>query len=199
MVIKMEKSSYHHHNLRQELIQAGIQIIDEEGYDKLSLRKAAVMCGVSHAAPKNHFADKEEFCEAIKKHVTDEFAAYLERAIEHSSDDNIMIRDLGRAYIQFFEDNPQCYHLIMEQKDVNIHISEHEIEDSEYMPFQIFQVNASRVLRKMGVPEEGIPQKIIDLWAMVNGLVSLRLIKGFHYEGDWMTMVNRIIHAEDEH
>ncbi len=187
------KTSYHHNNLREELIQAGIQIIDEEGYEQLSLRRAAVMCGVSHAAPKNHFSNKEEFCEAIKKHVADEFAAYLQRAVEQSTDDRLLLRDIGRAYIQFFEDNPQCYHLIVEQKDISIHISEQSIEDSEYQPFQVFQVNASRVLREMGVPDAILPKFIIELWAIVNGLVSLRMMKGFYYDGDWMAMVNQII------
>ncbi len=188
-----EKSSYHHDNLREELIQAGIEIINEEGYDQLSLRRAAVMCGVSHAAPRNHFRDKEEFCEAIKKHVANEFAEYMQQAVTQSKDDMSLIHELGKYYIRFFEDHPQCYRLITEQKDISIHISEDKIEDSEYMPFQIFQVNASRVLRKMGVPEQAISRNIISLWAIVNGLVSLRMIKGFHYDGDWMAMINQLL------
>ena len=49
----MEKSkkSYHHGNLREELIEKGIELINEEGEEKLSLRKVAKMCGVSNAAP----------------------------------------------------------------------------------------------------------------------------------------------------
>ncbi len=43
--------SYHHGNLRQALIEAGIRIINEKGEDDLSLRKVAAACGVSHAAP----------------------------------------------------------------------------------------------------------------------------------------------------
>ena len=52
--------SYHHGNLRQALIDAGIKIINEQGEDALSLRKAAALCEVSHAAPYAHFKDKEE-------------------------------------------------------------------------------------------------------------------------------------------
>ena len=51
---------YHHGNLRQALIDAGIKIINENGEEALSLRKAAAACDVSHAAPYAHFKDKDE-------------------------------------------------------------------------------------------------------------------------------------------
>ena len=52
--------SYHHGNLREALIDAGIKIINENGEENLSLRKVAAACDVSHAAPYAHFRDKEE-------------------------------------------------------------------------------------------------------------------------------------------
>ena len=58
--------SYHHGNLRQALIEAGIKIINESGEENLSLRKVAALCNVSHAAPYAHFKDKDELLEAIK-------------------------------------------------------------------------------------------------------------------------------------
>ena len=47
--LNMEKTkkSYHHGNLREELIEKGIELINEAGEEKLSLRKVAKMCGVS--------------------------------------------------------------------------------------------------------------------------------------------------------
>ena len=58
---------YHHGNLRQALIDAGIKIINDSGESNLSLRKAAALCNVSHAAPYAHFKDKDELIEAIKE------------------------------------------------------------------------------------------------------------------------------------
>ena len=51
--------SYHHGNLRQALIDAGIKIINESGEESLSLRKVAAECNVSHAAPYAHFNSKD--------------------------------------------------------------------------------------------------------------------------------------------
>ena len=65
--------SYHHGNLRQALIDAGVRIINESGEENLSLRQVALRCKVSHAAPYAHFKDKEELVEAIKTSVTEQF------------------------------------------------------------------------------------------------------------------------------
>ena len=73
--------TYHHGNLRQALIEAGIGIINESGEDGLSLRKAAMACNVSHAAPYAHFKDKDELIEAIKSSVTEQFMKELEDAV----------------------------------------------------------------------------------------------------------------------
>ena len=37
----MEKKAYHHENLRQELIDAGVKIVAQEGIRALSLRRLA--------------------------------------------------------------------------------------------------------------------------------------------------------------
>ena len=52
--------NYHHGNLRNALIEEGIRMINAGGEDSLSLRKLAVNCGVSNAAPYAHFKNKKE-------------------------------------------------------------------------------------------------------------------------------------------
>lgn len=42
-------------DLRQSLIQAGMDILDTEGAEGLTLRRIAARAGVSHAAPAHHF------------------------------------------------------------------------------------------------------------------------------------------------
>ena len=189
----MQKSSYHHGNLKQELILAGLKLIEQGGIAHLSLRKAAAMCGVSHAAPKSHFQNKEEFEEAIRGYITEEFAGYLQKVIDANTNQNEIIRDMGRAFVRFFHDYPQSFSLIMNQKDIQIQISEHEIKKSNYMPFQLFVEQAEPVLKAWGVPQEQIVQNIVSLWAMVTGLASIDTMQGFVYQGNWMDMVNKII------
>ncbi len=189
----MKKSCYHHGNLKQDLILAGLKLIEQDGIAHLSLRKAAAMCGVSHAAPKSHFQNKEEFEEAIRKYITQEFTRYLQEVIDTNTNQNEIICDMGRAFVRFFHDYPQSFSLITNQKDIQIQLSEHEIKKSNYTPFQLFVEQAEPVLRAWQVPEEQLVQKILSLWAMVTGLAGIYTMQGFTYYGDWMEMVNKII------
>jgi len=51
--------AYHHGDLRQALVAEAATLVEEEGLGALTLRELARRLGVSHAAPKNHFADKD--------------------------------------------------------------------------------------------------------------------------------------------
>ena len=55
-----QRQTYHHKDLRNALIETGIQLVSTEGVNAFSLRKVAAACGVSHAAPYSHFQNKEE-------------------------------------------------------------------------------------------------------------------------------------------
>lgn len=191
-----EKKSYHHGNLREELIHAGLKIINEEGLDHLSLRKAAVMCGVSHGAPASHFKNKEEFIEAITTHVTEKFATAMEQVVKDNKNRNEMILEFGVAYIRFFEKNPDYLVFVLKEKDIDIRITSDKIYDSNYKPFQIFKENASEILAEQGVATKEIPKMILCLWGMVHGLSALTVMKGFHFEGDWMKMAESILAIE---
>src|SRR5262249_12629075 len=46
-------------------IQAGLKLLAEQGLPGFSLRGAAQLAGVSHAAPYRHFADKQTLVAAI--------------------------------------------------------------------------------------------------------------------------------------
>jgi AcrR family transcriptional regulator len=64
-VSRKPANAYQHGNLRQALVQAGLKLLSEGGVQNLSLRAAAQLAGVSHAAPYRHFRDKDALVAAI--------------------------------------------------------------------------------------------------------------------------------------
>ncbi|HWZ19753.1 MAG TPA: helix-turn-helix domain-containing protein, partial [Ktedonobacteraceae bacterium] len=66
-VERQKPKPYHHGDLRNALIQAGLEILAEGGAQELDLRKVARRAGVSHAAPYRHFADKQALVAAINE------------------------------------------------------------------------------------------------------------------------------------
>ena len=105
------KDHYHHGNLKQELINTGIRIINTEGEQALSLRKVAAACGVSHSAPYAHFQDKEQLLEAMKATVTELFTQQLNEAVAEAGGESAekAIVAMGRSYVKFFMEHPDYY------------------------------------------------------------------------------------------
>ena len=56
---------YHHGNLRSTLLSCAERTLSEHGVGDLSLRELARQAGVSHAAPRRHFADKQSLLDAL--------------------------------------------------------------------------------------------------------------------------------------
>src|SRR4051812_14423120 len=64
-VARKKADAYQHGNLREAMIHAGLKLLGEGGVQSLSLRAAAQLAGVSHAAPYRHFRDKDALVAAI--------------------------------------------------------------------------------------------------------------------------------------
>jgi AcrR family transcriptional regulator len=60
-----DERPYHHGNLRTTLLAAAERSLRAYGVDQLSLRELAREAGVSHAAPRRHFADRQALLDAL--------------------------------------------------------------------------------------------------------------------------------------
>ena len=54
----MPQQPYHHGDLKAQLIEQGLKLLDAQGYERFSLREAAKRCGVSQTAPYRHFQEQ---------------------------------------------------------------------------------------------------------------------------------------------
>jgi len=160
---KMAKP-YHHGNLREELIERGIEYIDEKGIEELSMRALAKMCDVSSAAPYAHFRNKEEFLEAVKVYITDKFSGCLKSTIEKNKDRSSLLVELGVSYVVFFYDRPSYFSFLFNHG---------RIVPEDYEPYLIFKGSAKDVMGDLYSED-----KLIALWAMVHGLSQLSYAAG---------------------
>lgn len=185
----MPKKQYHHKDLRNALIEKGIEIVNSEGLYSFSLRKVAAACGVSHAAPYSHFQSKEELLEAMQLHITDQFSQMLDGAILSCKKPKDLLRDMGVAYVSFFIDNPHYYSFIYSQSNVKIDLTLSDSDIENFRPFEIYKSTISKVLNSANYPIEKQNDAIIALWAFIHGLTSLATMKNVLYTGDWKQKV----------
>lgn len=169
----MEEKTYHHGHLKQALIEAGIELINQEGIAQLSLRKLAVQCKVSHAAPYNHFKDKEDLIQSIKQHISSDFSAYLKAVIKKEEGNADILVELGVQYILYFLTHKQYYRFLFSYFNFHVIIEEADIRCTDFSAFALYRETAIAYMKSAGMPQEQYAINILATWAIVEGLTSI--------------------------
>lgn len=108
-----EKRDYHHGNLRAALIEAGISLLDEVGWDGMSLRACAARAGVSHAAPAHHFGNLKGLQTALGVVAFTRFEkAMADAQAAASPDPKAQLRAAGEGYVRFATAHPGLFRLM---------------------------------------------------------------------------------------
>jgi len=182
---KEKQQPYHHKDLKNALIEKGIELVNEEGLKTFSLRKVATACGVSHAAPYSHFQNKELLLNAMQNHITDEFSKLLETTISEYGKEPNALEYLGKAYVIFFMDNPHYFSFLFTQSNVRIDLSSCADSGNNYKPFEIYKEVVLSLLEKAKYPQERRKDTIIAMWSFVHGLASVVTMKNTIFDEDW--------------
>jgi AcrR family transcriptional regulator len=105
--------TYHHGDLRQAILDATLDIIDNDGLDAVSLRAVARGLGVSEAAPYHHFTGKQDLLAVL---VTDAYGAFGQRLTEAMTaagpDAWEQLRALVLAYVRYGLESRGRYRLM---------------------------------------------------------------------------------------
>lgn len=193
----MERDTYHHKELKKELIEKGIELVNSEGVKEFSLRKAAAACGVSHAAPYSHFHSKEELLDAMQDYITKQFSEILEGTIEEFREEPDILEHLGRAYILFFLRNPQYYSFLFSQSNMKIDLSLNGGDANNYKPFEIYKSLVLRLLEDSDYPDRERKDVVIAVWSFVHGITSLATMKNVYYDEKWEDKIMDLMKAFD--
>jgi len=111
MTIRVQRKradSYQHGDLRHALIQAGLKLLAEGGLPALSLRAAAQLAGVSHAAPYRHFKDKGALVAAIAEEGFRLLTRRMKEELATCADADLLVRFRAAAigYVTFAVESP---------------------------------------------------------------------------------------------
>lgn len=100
--------------VRERLILAGIRELENHGLNDFSLRRVAVACEVSCAAPYRHFKDKEELILEIIHYINHQWTLLEEQIIQAIPADEVRCPvELGLAHIRFWIANPNFRSILL--------------------------------------------------------------------------------------
>lgn len=183
--MRKSKLPYHREGLKNLLIEKGIEIVNTDGVQSFSLRKAAAACKVSHAAPYSHFRNKEELLNAMQLHITERFSKTLETAVAENKKPAALLKKLGIAYVAFFIDNPAYFQFLYSSSDIKVDLTLSIPDEENYRPFILYKNSILSLLRQTKVPKKKQNDILITIWAFIHGLTALAAMKNVHYDKNW--------------
>jgi AcrR family transcriptional regulator len=167
-------NNYHHGNLRDALIIAAAELIEQNGSMDFAMIDAARRAGVSSAAPYRHFKDKESLLEAVCQVA---FMALSESAetttAPYPLGSSERIIALGKGYLKFVTSHPEFYDLMWGKSGIRA-MDSAEIE-LKVTGFHLLAEAVESWCQATGTQGNDPVDLATKLWAMAHGLSSLAL------------------------
>ncbi|MFT3890968.1 MAG: TetR/AcrR family transcriptional regulator [Anaerolineales bacterium] len=169
----MPRKNYHHGDLKNALIKAGVEILSKEGIEGLSLRKVAQRAGVSHSAPYAHFPDKQSLIAAISTEGFHQLYAELDAAIlANSKSPKKQLQQGVRAYVQYALNNTDTFKIMFsgvleKEKDYPAFV---EISSKTFQRV----VDVVLACQQAGILRANSAEMMaVAVWGQVHGIISL--------------------------
>jgi AcrR family transcriptional regulator len=175
--------AYHHGHLRETLLSLGLEALETDGADGVSVRRLAERAGVSKTAPYRHFPTKELFLGALADEGFRLLHGELTEAVEIKPSGDA-VSAMGRAYMRFAVGRPALYRLMNSPLLCRMpeELTHWAARSLDYL---------SEVIAAEAGGAQGGSDAAAAAWAYIHGLVMIRIDGLFPDrlpEPDWETL-----------
>ncbi|WP_043174015.1 TetR/AcrR family transcriptional regulator [Streptomyces sp. NRRL B-24484] len=176
----MENRTYHHGNLREALIDAGVALARTGGPSAVVLRAVSREAGVSHNAAYRHFADHQDLLAAVAVRCMERLGLLMvRRTAEVAEDDPVprawaRLAAIGRAYVDFALTEHGWFRTAF--SGAAAHGAKHVLGDpdaSRTDPYTLLAARLDELVEVGELPPERRPGAEYAAWSAVHGLSDL--------------------------
>jgi AcrR family transcriptional regulator len=182
------RRAYHHGDLREALVAAGIKLLNEKGRDALTLRACARAAGVSHAAPKHHFASLDDLLAEIAARGFERFVAALDRFSKAMETPAQKLEAMGRSYVKFATENAAIYDLMFRQGARGL--SSPHLREAAQAAWRRLEVAVANLDET--APPNDTKARATLVWSTVHGLATLLIDRRFPPDVDPARLVETV-------
>ncbi len=173
------KQSYHHHNLKEALIEEAIAFLEKQPYESITIRGLTNLLKVSRTAVYRHFSSKEELFQAVILRGFERLKEKIEKVYKNPSlTIEEKIAKIGESYIAYALDFPELYRLMFGDKLKQLREESCEIQNSDNQcAFDILVALVVDAQKENIFVEVNPMEQAVAIWALIHGQASL-LIDG---------------------
>jgi len=170
--IENSKRPYHHGDLRAALLKAGLDLLETQSAEGLSLREVARQVGVSPTAVYRHFPNKQSLLYALCKHGADGLYEAQAAAMKAAGGGPAGFAATGQAYVRYALANPALFRLLMTTKPPAEMLNPDETY--VYSAMDLLRRNVAALLPPDASPD--LRKAAVTLaWSQVHGMAMLML------------------------
>jgi AcrR family transcriptional regulator len=168
----MSKESYHHGDLRNALIEAGLQLSSKSGPTAVRVRAAARAAGVTPTAAYRHFHDAADLLAAVRRRAFELLATAVSAEVDASrvGAPSDRLEAIGRAYVAFALAEPGWYRTAFGP-------GAGSLEDARVQgtAFTLLGAVLDELVAAGELPSKRRPMADLAAWSAVHGLAMLLL------------------------
>ncbi|MDI9895133.1 TetR/AcrR family transcriptional regulator [Rhodococcus sp. IEGM 1381] len=158
-------------NLRTRLVGTGVQLLDRDGLDGLTIRAVTREAGVSHGAPRRYFPTLNALAAAVAEVGLVDLGGKMKEASLQSDSPLGALDAMAHAYVEFAVDRPAMFALIFRHD-----MLEGSGEDLRDTSRPLFDA----LIESVGAVAPENPQfTALRLWTSVHGIAALHSTRAF--------------------
>mgnify|MGYP001818830917 CR=1 FL=1 len=194
--MNIKRKKYHHGDLRNALIQAGIEILEEDGLQGLTMRAIAARVGVSHTAPKNHFGSLKGLMTAIGAEGFRRHAIAMRQGLSDTSHGKDRLDAAMRGYLNFAEAHPALFQLMFSPYYCDF--GEEEFSNRARESYAILtEISRDLDWDKANLPDSQLRTEMM-LWSFAHGFATLKVSRQFPNDETGKTLdIDQVIPSFD--
>ena len=167
-------------DVKTRLLEAASRLLDEQGPSDLSLRAVARQAGVSHAAPYNHFANKEALLATLAVEGWRALDGSMHDAQQMASPDPFeQLVATGLGYLRFALRRPAAYKLMLQREFAAPDLANALVDCSTSAYDRLLDaVRGVRAHQDLPLDDQEVNSDALIMWSLVHGMASLSIDSG---------------------
>jgi AcrR family transcriptional regulator len=183
-------------DVREQLVEAGMRVLERDGTAALSARKLAAETGTSTMAVYTHFGGMTGLIDAIAGETFVRFTAALTK-VEQTDDPVADFFVMGVHYREFALANPQRYQLMfgtsadsLDRHRADLTVTGSASDRAEFaVSFEALLEVVRRMIGAGRIRDDGASVVAGRLWCLTHGAVLLEIAGFFGHEGHGVTEI----------